>query len=558
MSTPLLSDGAPVLTSGSGNSVSWTQTLTSNATAFVVLVGRRGGTGTSGITIAGQALALLVSSSNSGYSFDIWGLISPPTGSNLSVVVTNTGAPTFANCCGQAYDGPTAFGGTATSPAHCGELSTSEASLCVFGTFWNMASGTAVNLDLWPNYLTTLGTATVGAGGSLSQFFVGSVPGSGAIGAAGFGVDLVALTGLTTPALAAVELIGTEDNPPPAPDGTIFHDTRAGGAQDITVATSLADALTRSGYNNSTSPAAQFTTSFAKNPSGRAFVLPWTAGQANSLYLEKAGVTISPILCWQYKVWWGTVAGDGIAFGAVGDYDHFQPVGSGQSHKWFVLFRKDPGHTPPVPNDERFTIVYGKDTGGVLRGLFLDVDGRCLTQGTSTGGNTATTLNDTGAGFVIAGVSVGDNIHIYAGTGASATWAPVTSVGATQLGVASWPAGTPDATSQYRVLKAVTDEYFQNDPAVNFGVVAAINLNDFIGQVVTVTVKIKVASSPLALDGYCKIWINNQLWLYIKNQPFGDLPIGDIQMGGPTWNNPGSVRNFSDYRWDMVGWSPAS
>lgn len=345
---------------------------------------------------------------------------------------------------------------------------------------------------------------------------------------------------------------------PPTPSGTILLDTRAGGAHDITVATSLANALSITGLNNSTSPASLFTTS-GPSPSGRAFAYPWTTGQANSLYLEKAGLTVFPTLCYSFSTWYGAVSGDGLGFGSVGVYEHFAPLGSGQSHKHAVIFRKDPGHTPAVPNDERITIVYGKDTGSALRGFFLDVDGQLQALGTGAGGSTATDLHDISQNFVAAGVAIGSNIHIYAGTGASATWAAVTSVGATDLGVASWPNGTPDGTSQYRVLKQATTEYFQDDPVANpNGVQVATNLDSYLNQVVTYVFRLKAESAPLAGDGTVEMWFNGTRIFGSGPIPLGDLGFGDLQGfgGGPTWNAPGPIQNQLQYIWDKVVWAP--
>ena len=344
---------------------------------------------------------------------------------------------------------------------------------------------------------------------------------------------------------------------PPSPTGTIVLDTRAGGAHDITGLNNLATALSVAGLNNSASPPVQFTTTFSGNASGRAFVLPWTSGSANSLFIEKPGISGSGILCIQYKTWYGTVAGDGIGWGTVGVYDHFNASGSGQSHKHAVIFRRDLNGTPGLPNDERHTWVYGRDTGSAgLHGFFLDVDARELAEGTSSGANTATAFNDINQTFSTS--SVGQNIHIFRGTGASSTYVAVTSVNSsTQLGVASWPAGTPDSSSQYRLLKAPTEEYFQDDWSVNSGSTIPVNLNNYINQVNTITYKVKPESLALMKDGYFFEWLNNQLMVNFNNFYSGEMAWGDIQIGGPTWNN-GPLQNQSQYIWDLVVWYPTS
>src|SRR5262249_15166436 len=72
-------------------------------------------------------------------------------------------------------------------------------------------------------------------------------------------------------------------------------------------------------------------------------------------------------------------------------------------------------------------------------------------RGTSTGGNTATTLNDATGPFRDDHARFGQLVVITAGTGAGQT-RRIASSTATQLVVsAPWDV-TPDATSQYRVL----------------------------------------------------------------------------------------------------------
>lgn len=205
MSNPKIQDGAAMMVTGSGNSVSGTISLSSLCNGFIAVVSNRGGTSTLSVKVNGQSCTQLVSYSNAGYSVSAWGLTNPPTGT-VSVATANGGGPTFSNVCGIGYQGVSGFGSVASQSAHSWEVSSSDASYIVFGSWWNNASGVNVNRTFWPNYSFQIGYAAVGAGGSASEFVVGGVPGD-ISGSYGFSVDNVNLTTLTNICSVGVEIL---------------------------------------------------------------------------------------------------------------------------------------------------------------------------------------------------------------------------------------------------------------------------------------------------------------------------------------------------------------
>jgi len=352
---------------------------------------------------------------------------------------------------------------------------------------------------------------------------------------------------------------------PPAPSGTIILDTRAGGAQDVTGAATLAAAEAIAGTSHSSNGyAVDWALTFQ---GGVAWIVPWkhlTGGAEVDTQINKAGMDFQGIFCGQYETWFGRQSGDnavgGSTVGAVGFYDQTN------GHKSGVIFRRDEtggGST----NDARHTTYHNYHHSGSPRGQAVSYEGYIELLGTSTGGNDSTHVNDTTKSMTVNQFAGGSfSLHIWKGTGSGQTKA-ITANNATQFTTAAF-APVPDATSQYRVLGP---EYclMQDDTAdptlgITGGLVGGIapilDLDSYQNQIDKLTWKLTPESAAGALDGRYEEWFGNTKVFDIQNARTGpaSLPWKEWIIGGPTWTNNGPSADCTQYIRNLVIWNPAS
>lgn len=381
------------------------------------------------------------------------------------------------------------------------------------------------------------------------------------ISAVGTGYTLVAsATGITGGTSATFNITGSGV---PTPSGTIITDTRSGGAQDWTGQTTLANALAVSGTGTSSNGYPfGWTTGFEHSTNGRALVANYKSGiGALSILWNRAGMTVTGIFAYQYKMWLGATAGGG-GNGAVGDFDW------GVGHKIAVIFFRDQSGGSST-NDNRHTHDWSTQQsadGGnpATHSFIVETDGTVFAAGTCSGAGAAGTLNDTGQAWTVNQWATGHYVvRIWSGTGSSGTSYAITANTATSVTATSLPA--TDATSKYRIMHVETMVSYEDNHSSTYpygvtGRGVATDLNALNGTVVTITTKITPETSPGSADGLLEMWCNTtKVFTGPSTARTGAPPLcwKELQLVGPTWN-AGPARDFSGYFWDLVIWNPAS
>lgn len=350
----------------------------------------------------------------------------------------------------------------------------------------------------------------------------------------------------------------------PTPSGTILTDTRSGGAQDWTSQTTLANALSVSGTTvSSNGYPFGWTTGFEHSTNGRALVANYKSGiGALSIFWDLAGLSVSGIFAYQYKMWLGATAGGG-GNGAVGDFDW------GTGHKIAVIFFRDKSGGGST-NNSRHTHVWSTQDGSsggnpAVKSFAVDNDQTVYAAGTCSGAGSATVLNDTTQAWTVNQWATGYQVRIWDGTGNSGTLFTITGNTATSLTCSGGGLPTMDATSKYRIIHSSTLVNFEDNHAstADWGVTGrgvATDLNALNGTVVTITTKITPETSPGSADGLLEMWCNTtKVFTGPSTARTGAPPLlwKELQLVGPTWN-AGPARDFSGYFWDLVVWNPAS
>lgn len=383
------------------------------------------------------------------------------------------------------------------------------------------------------------------------------------VNAVGNGYTLVAsASGITGGTSTTLNITGSGV---PTPSGTILTDTRSGGAQDWTSQTTLANALSVSGTTvSSNGYPFGWTTGFEHSTNGRALVANFKAGiGALSILWDRAGMTVSGIFAFQYKMWMGATAGGG-GNGAVGDFDW------GTGHKIGVMFFRDKSGGGST-NDNRHTYTWSAEDGSsggnpAVKCFGLTTDQVIFAAGTCSGAGSATVLNDTTQTWTVNQWGTGQyQLRIWDGTGASSTYFPITSNTATSLTCGGGGLPTMDATSKYRIAHLSSMLTYEDNHSVTYpygatGRGAATDLNALNGTVVTITMKITPESSPGSADGLVEAWCNTtKIFTSPNTARCGAPPLcfKELQLVGPTWN-AGPARDFSGYFWDLVIWNPTS
>lgn len=382
------------------------------------------------------------------------------------------------------------------------------------------------------------------------------------INAVGTGYTLVAsATGITGGTSSPFNITGSGV---PTPSGTIITDTRSGGAQDWTSQTTLANALSVSGTTvSSNGYPFGWTTGFEHSTNGRALVANYKAGiGALAIEWDRAGMTVTGIFAYQYKMWLGATVGGG-GNGAVGDFDW------GTGHKIAVIFFRDKSGGSST-NNSRHTHVWSTQDGSsggnpAVKSFAVDNDQTVYAAGTCSGAGSATVLNDTTQAWTVNQWATGYQVRIWDGTGNSGTLFTITGNTATSLTCSGGGLPTMDATSKYRIIHSSTLVNFEDNHAstADWGVTgrgAATDLNALNGTVVTITTKITPETSPGSADGLLEMWCNTtKVFTGPSTARTGAPPLcwKELQLVGPTWN-AGPARDFSGYFWDLVIWNPAS
>lgn len=353
--------------------------------------------------------------------------------------------------------------------------------------------------------------------------------------------------------------------PAPPFTGPYILDTRAGGAQDVTAATTLAAAEAIALTSHQNGPAAVYWTNSAGTPfgplgSGNNWAIPWTGGVANPMFVNKAGMDFTGIYRCHWRTWRGRVAGDAVGLGGVGAY-------ALDSHKWGVLFKRSKTGGVSV-NDDRITTLFFTDTTPTNHGAQIDVDNYVHKKGQLVGGNTATVLNDNGGlvatanQFASNGTTLIYTLEIYDGTGAveSAVIQSHTASPNVVFTLASGLAIVPDATSKYNIYNAASSAspppfwgeatYLQDNTAGNAfgGVGTPLDLSTVLNQPNDVCWEFVPESAPGAGDGRLRYWLTVAGVTYLMMDANGAVHAGigragtepwkEQQIMGPTFNNP--------------------
>lgn len=337
---------------------------------------------------------------------------------------------------------------------------------------------------------------------------------------------------------------------PPAPDpgvpvpsgaATILWDTRAGQAQDIQIATSLADALSKGACSQTHSNC----------------TLDWAMDVGNG----QRGFLWTTVLPgqndWQIfknPHWHGRQLIYQSIFYCPSGFDW------ASGHKTSVVFRE--GYGGVGGNNARITTYYGGTTNG-HKTYWDPQQGQMqytTLTGTPTTGETLS-FSPSGATATYAGQSsTGPSVLYTNVTGTPAAGDTITGQtsacvfgGATTVQAVNAPnSGSVNDARQHG--GSFAGEIWASD---GWGTV--LNLDDaaYIGFGVRTTERWTLSSGPNTADGRYERWIEGNGLVTkvfdLGNIRMGDIGFGETQLGGPTWVSPPKIETWYMYDFRMWG-----